>query len=559
MEIFFDWCDSLKKEKKEWRGDEHIVSLEIFQKEFSFASAKITLVASERKLKHFAKIAIKKDDKFYTIFSGRITGFPLGFSGSTVQIEMIAESDDFRQQLCRFVEQNPKQDLHKLTNELVTIDDLFYSGSDIDNPVTFLEGTNNMFYWNPSNGQLSVSNISKGKRCIKISSSQILQNSIKVHLAREPYSEINVSITANWIRYQHVAFDVFPFIAQRFENNLVNSFTDIRANFPKIDNCTYCKIREINPNSMGCLTNYPLNYNVILKDGKKYSFRRFYYDGNIIFNLNYSQRIIETANFKITTNSKNKHARSVHFDLNALQLPRKYPHWNAYTYYCTDDIVLQDENIWKCEVSHRSEKEFDSQNWSKISKIPDAMADDSQSSFFNTIRGKNALKYAAQKALALLRYSQRYIEVDFCVLLNDFYDISLEDEVILKDVSSYWGEIRGKVIKTQLIASCKKAFIKVTIGCGLAEDSAWEQIKNWSPDVNIEEKSPTIDDIIRSVEVLNPPEQQIEMLQNFQGNSISELRGNLQKISTKIKVVLKSQNNVATVYRDINLPDITIG
>lgn len=559
MEIFFDWCESLKEEKNEWRGDEHIVSLEIFQKEFSFSSAKITLVASKRKLQHFAKIAIKQNDKFHTIFSGRLTGFPLGFNGSTVQMEMIAEPDDYRQQLIDFIEQKPKQDLHKVTNEFVRVDDLFYANFDLENPTVFLEGSNDVFYWNPSNGKLSVSNISKGQRCLEISASQILRNSVKVHLSREPYSEIDVSVTANWIKYQHVTFDAFPLIAQQFENNFVNSFTDIRAAFAKIDNCTYCKIREINPNTAGCLTNYPLKSNDFSIGNKKYSFRRFYYDGNIIFNLNYSQKMVETAHFKVKTNAKNQHVKSVHFDLNELQLPRKYPHWNAYVYYCVDDIVLYGENIWKCETAHRSEKDFKSENWSKISKIPDAMPDDSQNSFFETIRGKNALKYAAQKALALLSYSRRYIEVDFCVLLSEFYDISLDDEVVLKNISEYMGEIHGKVIKIQLIASCKKAFIKVTLGCGLAENSSWEQIQNWFPEINIENENTSINDVVRSMEIINPPEQQLEMLRNFRGNSISELRENLRQMSTKIKVILKSQNNVTTVRRNINLPDITVG
>lgn len=559
MEIFFDWCNSLNEQKNEWRGDEHIVSLEFFQKEFSFSSAKITLVSSEKKLQRFAKIAIKQDNKFFVIFSGRLTGFPLGFSGSTVQIEMIAEPDNCHQQLIDFINQNPKQDLHKITNELIKIDDLFYANSNLDNPTVFLEGSNDIFYWNPSNGKLSISNITKGHRCLKISSSQILRNSVKVHLSREPYSEIDVSVTANWIKYQQLTFDIFPMIAQRFNNNFVNSFTDIRATFAKIDNCTYCNIREINPNTAGCLTNYQLKSKDFLIGNKKYSFRRFYYDGNIIFNLNYSQRMVETAHFKIKTNAKNQHVKSIHFDLNELQLPRKFPHWNAYTYYCADDIVLHDENIWKCKVSHRSEKDFDAGNWSKVAKIPDAMPDDSQSSFFETIRGKNALKYAAQKALALLRYSQRYVEIDFCVLLSEFYDISLDDEVVLKNASEYMKEIHGKVIKTQLVASYEKAFIKVTIGCGLTENSAWEQIQNWSPNVKIENENITINDVIRSIEIANPPEQQLEMLGNFRGNSISELRENLRQMSTKIKVILKSQNNVTTVRRDINLPDITVG
>lgn len=561
MELFFDWCESLTVEKKEWRGDEHIVSIEIFQKEFSFASAKILLAASKRKLQRFAKIAIKHNGNFYTIFSGRLTGFPIGFRGSTVQIEMIAEPDDYQQQLTDFIKQKQKQNLHKNSNELIEFDDLFYSTTDSQNPTVLLEGSNDIFFWNARTGKLSISHISKGTRCLQISASQILQNSIKMHMAREPYSEIEVSISAKWRKYQPVTLDIFPLIAQQFSNNLVNSFTDIRADFEKINNCTYCNVREINPNTMGCLTRYPLRSNEFFIEQKKYSFKRFYYDGNIIFNLNYTKRMQETVRFKLKKNSKNQHIKRIHFDLNSLQLPQKYPHWNAYTHYCVEDSIIHNEHIWKCKKDHFSEQNFDETNWIKIEKILDAIPDDSITSFFETIRGQNAIKYAAQKALALLNYSQRYIEVTFGVLLDEFFDISLDDEIVLKDIGDYYEEIHGKVIKLQMIAAHDKAYIKVTIGCGASENLDWEKLKNWIPTVAVENSDEDIplEEIVRSIEIINPPEQQHKLIQNFHGESISELQQSLANAATKVKVIMKSQSKVTTINREINLPDITIG
>lgn len=559
MELFFDWCENLNEEKTEWRGDEHIVSIEIFQKEFSFASAKISLAASKRKLHNSAKIAIKKNGVFHTIFAGRLTGFPIGFRGSTVQIEMIAEPDDYQQQLIDFIKEKRVQNLHENADGLVEFDNLFYSEADFQNPTVLLEGSNNVFFWNAQTGKMSVSHIAKGSRCIEISPQQILQNSVKVRISREPYSEIDVSVSAKWYKHQQAAFDIFPLIAQQFRNNFVNSFTDIRADFAKITNCAYCNVHEINPNTMGCLTRYPMRSDDFFIGRKKYSFRRFYYGGNIIFNLNYTKRMHEVAHFKVKKNGGNQNVKRIHFELNDLQLPQRYPHWNAYNYYCAEDFALYKGYVWKCRTAHLSEKNFSEENWTRQKKIPDAIPDDSISSFFVSQRGRNALKYAAQKALALLNYSQRYVEVDFCVLLEDFYDISLDDEVILKNVSDYYSEIRGKIVRIQMTAACGKAYVKITAGCGPTESNAWEQVKNWIPEAAVEDENISIDDIVRSVEVINPPEQQMQLIQDFNGDSAAELQQNLERAATKIKVIMKPPNKAEAVHRDINIPDITIG
>lgn len=559
MKLFFDWCESLSEEKTNWRGDEHIVSLQIFQKEMSFASAKIKFVATKNQMKKYAKIALKQGDKFHVLFAGRIIGFPVGFNSSTVQIEMIAEPENHQQQLNNFIENQSKQDLHNTYNELINIDNLFYSDSDLKNPTTLLEGGNQIFFWNANTGKMSLSNIAKGRRVIEITPDKILQNSIKVRLAREPYSAINVSVNVNWIKHQHIAIDVLPLIAQHFREPYINSFTDIKADFAKIDNCSFCNIREVNPNTLGCLTDYPLKSNDFLIDGKKYNFKRFYYDGNIIFNLNYSKRLFETANFSVKTNQKHNNIKQLHFVLNDIQLPKKYPHWRAYFHYYIDDIVQNNGHVWKCTSSHHAQRDFNAEKWNKIAKIPDALSDDSCNSFFETQRGKNALKYAAQKALALLNYSQRYMEVEFKVLFRDFFDISVDDEIILKNASDYCKEIRGKVIRTQIIATTKQNFVQITIGCGSIDNSSWDKIKNWDPEICVKNENISIDDVVRSIEIINPPEKQMETLRQYNGNSISELMKVLQRVSTKIKVIMRPQNNIITEHKNINIPNITIG
>lgn len=556
MEFIFTWCDSLSQPIS-WKEDEHIISLEIFQKEFSFASANISIVASDKKMRHYARVGLKKDGRIFPIFSGRVTSFPIGFRSNAVQIEMIAEPYDFHRQLMDFRMNSSKQDLHILQQNPIILDDLFYSDEDLKNPTVLLEGSNNIFYWNPSSEKLSLSHINRGSRQLEISPDQILQNSVKVRLAREPYSSISISLSANWIRYQHVAIDIFPWIAQQFQNKHVNSFTDIKANFTKIASSAYCNIREINPNTLGTITNYPTkSCDFSINYGKqKCSFKRFYYDGNIIFNLDYSHQMRETVHFKIKRNTKNIHTKHLNIELKNIQLPKKYQHWKSYVYYCESDFVLENGYTWKCTKSHQSTKEFETEYWEKQSKIPDALSCDSCTSFFATPRGQNSIKYAAQKALALLNYSQRYIEIEFSVQIKDFFDVSLDDEITLKNISNYCEEIHGKVIKKQLVATTKHSFIKVTIGCGKLLDM--NVLNNWIPKIDITPM--TSNDIVQSVEIINPPEQQIAALKKIDGHPLSELKQTLQKMTTKIKVIMKPENKVSLINRDINLPDITVG
>ncbi|MDR2681440.1 MAG: hypothetical protein LBB29_00090 [Holosporaceae bacterium] len=168
MKLIFDWCFSFHEEKKSWRGDAEIISLEIVHRECSFASAKVVVTAIDLSTtKKYAKIGLQKDDQnIETIFSGRLISFPIGFGNSCLKLEFISEPDNYQKQLDDFCQSNREQykniDRHKLLDRPVNFDDLFFSTKDLSNPTIFLESDCKIFYWNMRNGKLSLSDINCG-------------------------------------------------------------------------------------------------------------------------------------------------------------------------------------------------------------------------------------------------------------------------------------------------------------------------------------------------------------------------------------------------------------
>jgi hypothetical protein len=584
MKLIFDWSNSFYDEKTVWRGDEEMISLEISQKECSFASAKV-LIASKctEKLLHkkYAKIGIQPEPTtaIRLLFAGRLVAFPLGLNSSCVELELIAEPDDYQLQLKQFSSQNIAEyekigdDLCK--NQKILFDDLFFSAKDMNNPTIFLEGNNNLFYWDMRSGRLSLSHINFGTKNIDVTGSEILQNSLKVRLAREPYGRINLSLSVGWIQQVSGIIDVYPMIAQKFDCGMVNSFTNIKSSVENIFKISHkngyaplrCRIREINPNVMGVLNVHPLlSQDFYVKkeeksSAKKVNFKRFYFDGELILGWNYRQKRTEIARVHvINEKSPSGREKNLFLRLNAVQNPRQHPTWNYFTYYGCSNKVLYRGSTFECQEAHVSGQKFEEKNWKFVKKIPDALADDSCSSFFATNRGKNALKYAIQKAAALLNYSSRYVEIDFCVGAKNFMFATINDQITLRDVRFSGDIISGKIIRMQFLGSADQKIMKITIGCradGAREDYL-EKISSHDFSIDKDDSKIHPADIVTDVEVKNSPEEQIKHLAQLKTQDVSELKNELKKHATRIKISLHPLNTMRVITREIDLPDIVL-
>ncbi|MDR2268175.1 MAG: hypothetical protein LBD81_01835, partial [Holosporaceae bacterium] len=265
MKIIFDWCASYGEEKISWRGDVQLISLEITQRECGFASAK-TIIATKSSeeaallTRKYAKIGVQLvDGMVETIFSGRLVSFPIGIGSSHLKLEFISEPDDYQKQLNDFCQRSQKLyedvDKHALVNGTMGFDDLFFSARDMTNPTIFLEGNNNVFHWDMKTGKLSLSHINNGLKNFEISGKDIIQNSLRIRLAREPYKSVNLHLSANWIQHAYGCINLYPLIAANFKNGVVSSLTNIRNGMENI--CRFspnggyglvnCRIKEIFP------------------------------------------------------------------------------------------------------------------------------------------------------------------------------------------------------------------------------------------------------------------------------------------------------------------------
>lgn len=148
--------------------------------------------------------------------------------------------------------------------------------------------------------------------------------------------------------------------------------------------------------------------------------------------------------------------KKIFLRLNSIQLPKQYPNWNFFARYKPGDRILFDGFVFECKENHFSGNSFDEKKWNKLEKIPDALVNDSCESFFGTERGKNAIKYALQSAIALVNYSARYVEISFCVDATKFVHITINDQITLIGRRFEGGKIAGKIIKTRLLVKANK-------------------------------------------------------------------------------------------------------
>ncbi|MDR1551668.1 MAG: hypothetical protein LBS14_03260 [Holosporaceae bacterium] len=576
MKLLFDWSTSFYENKNNWRDDEEIISLEIFQKECGFAIAKVTVSARKKSngdMQKYAKIGVQSQEggEIELLFSGRLVSFPIGFGRSTTELEFISEPDDYQTKLAEFSYKNSERcqriNRHELYAENILFDDLFFSARDAKNPTIFLEGKNEVFCWNMKNGNLSLSDIHRGRNNFDLDGSDVLQDSIRVRLAREPYKVINLRLSANWIQYDYGIIDLVPMISARFTQRVINSFTNIKSGIEKIFSTKNGyhlisrDIREINSSGLGleCPAVSP-DFYVQENEGaerKKVLFKRFYFSGKLIIGWAYRQKRVEFANVTIL-NRSSPHGREKNLclKLNAIQLPKKYPIWNHFTYYGDSEKVQYGDSIFECACAHVSGENFEFSRWKFAQKIPGALLNDTSSSFFATQRGKNAIKYAMQKAIALVNYSSRHVEIDFSVDASKFIFASVDDQVTIRDDRFPNGRIVGKIIRTRFIGSADRKIMKFTIGCRTADLSrSFDKLNSYEIRVDDDESRVNPGDIVQKIQVENPPEEQIEVMSRMVAHSGAELEQILRKCVTKIKLFLHPLNTARLISREIMLPD----
>jgi hypothetical protein len=183
MKIYFAWIKA-KEEFKDIdllkREDLSIFKVSLSQKEGEVALAKVWISLGHPILPLEAVIGYEDKAKGYVIFfKGRPIGFPRTIGADFAEIEFSAEPIDATEQL---------NDLAERLKISPYYDPLFVEAGD-KNPVNVLEARQELFYWNKSNGKLSLSNLFQGERTIDLSQ-YVIADSLKISLGDIPYDSI---------------------------------------------------------------------------------------------------------------------------------------------------------------------------------------------------------------------------------------------------------------------------------------------------------------------------------------------------------------------------------
>ncbi|MDR1361863.1 MAG: hypothetical protein LBJ16_01445 [Holosporaceae bacterium] len=584
MKIIFDWCDPPTQEKTPWRGDLQLISLEITHRECGFAAAKAIVTAKDlanMPAGKCARIGALLRGNMETIFLGRLVSFPIGLGNSCLKLEFISEPDNYAQQLDIFCQENLRQyrevNKHAPTADIIKFDDLFFSAKDWKNPTTFLEGDNKVFYWDMKTGKMSLSHINGGTKNFEISGKDMLQNSLRIRLSREPYRGVNLHLSANWIQHTQGCIDLFPLVAEQFRNGVVNSLTNIKSGLEKL--CKFssasgyglvrCNIMEIFPTQRDFFRNFPtvsrefkVGESSLSSPGKSIKFKRFYFNGCLLIDWRHRQKIVENVTLKITTKSQLGREKDIYLKLGDLQLPKSIPDWEYFHSYRGQQKIIYRGQLFECLEAHVSADKFDDTKWKFSSKIPDALADETADSFFKTDRGKNAIRYAMQKAIALINHSRRFIEIEFSVYAKNFLLATLEDQITIVDQRFPSGRMLGKITKIVFSADANQRIMRFTIACNVAgfSEVPSEKLDSYFQNLSlgVEENKIEAGDIVTQILVENLPEEQEEILQQSGAKTVVDLRAELKKHPTKIKILLHPLSTTRVVSKDIKLPDFLI-
>lgn len=588
MKIFFDWASDYCETKTDWKYHQEIISIDISQSELGFASAKVKIFLKDVALifdKKYAKIGIQNEDTIECIFTGKLVSFPVGFDNSCTILEFISEPNDASEQLSRFImdrkDEQSKINMHYVEKGKIICDELFFSKKDMNNPTVFLEGDSDVFYWDMSTGKMSLSHINNGGSVSVIDSSEILQNSMKVKLYRDPYKKINLQLSAEWIQHINGIVNVYSMISEKFSNSIISSYSNLKKMFfnvvNSLDRVGYqilkSDIFEINPKNKNNFVTYQMaseKLPITSKDAKdKFHVRlkRFYFDGCLYLGWRYKQKRSETVDIPVLNSSvKYGREKNIYIKLSDIQLPKNYPLWSFFTNYDVNNRIIYEAKVYKCTLFHNSDDFFDEQYWEYVSDVPDALADNTSSTFFNSNRGRNAIKYALQKVVSTIKFSQRSVEISLSIDAKKHIKLSVNDGVVVKDKRFLGGEIRGKVIKTHFEANCDKKLMHLTIACDLNDQLQCDKPKSTDLNQYIDSiainapasASVTSSNIIEKVEVYNAADEQHELLLSCNAKSVSDLEKVISQNATKIKVKLHPQNTMRCISNTVQLNEFSV-
>jgi hypothetical protein len=219
MNFFFKWSDptAILDLDKVDKTDLDILDFSLTQREGEIALCQLTIpLTAELKSHQYAILFVEIDSKRTLLFKGKLTSLPMQINDIQQRVEFFALPADANTQL-----ETLRDNIQKSSEW----DELFVEPAQRHDPVEVLEAMPSLFCWHPFTHQVSISHLFHGRENVCYDTSQILQDSFCVKVARLPKPYINMSIVAEWIQEATGEINVFPLIEKKFTNNKINTLT----------------------------------------------------------------------------------------------------------------------------------------------------------------------------------------------------------------------------------------------------------------------------------------------------------------------------------------------
>jgi hypothetical protein len=544
MMTYFAWCRNGESFDLELHQgcDLEILELTIDHREGEVALA--TVVVSQLKLPPWEKRHVYISIEGNVLFSGRLVGLPIKISKDLISLELTSEPLDAEMQLQRLAAELKQHPFW---------DEAFVDFHEQDNPAEWLEARSALFAWDRSHGTVCISDLFQGRHTTDLTN-VFFQDSLKVSLAETPLSKISVNLSVEWIQQGSGEVSLGSKIAAAFPGGMINTLTPktLQATWPKegqkLGKSGFWVVRShlkgVTPPKTGILDIYPtltpefLTWDESTQSPKKQRAKRSWMQGRLTLGWQYWQKRKETVRFTLE--------QITQLDGTIRPLTR------------TLNLRLQ-------EVANASE-----------------------STFFLTHRGRQAVEHALEIARTHLAASARCLEIEITLPYEAGFDLSMDLSVRLVDPRIPGGEAVGKVVAYQFRQDGMKAQAWVRLAAsvgGTVEqplpsdpyyyvDPAYgdtaipyhHQTSSGLLYANYSDQRPTtgileigdlsLHDILREVLVSHDAEKQIQSLHRQQYPVRQNLKHALEEIPTVVSLHLLSLKTKSVAEHTIHLTTI---
>lgn len=464
------------------RQDEKVMDIVISQAEGEFATAKVSIKASPSSyasLGRRAVISFRPEDHLpiVPLIVGTVTAIPRGLRGQSVELELIAQRDDW-------------EELRDTLIDTLAVapffDPLFVSADKIRDPAEVLNGRAAMLHWDRLSGEPSISYIDRSSSAVREVDSAVLYGSVGIELEGTPIRRTTVEVTAAWQQDASVVSDVaWDHGATR--NLKVVAHEACQAAWPKpqmeigggwsveqsslkFGQPRFEKLGEIKSGSevySGDVPVYTATSDKVVLRNKRAQAR--------------SETVKVVCKTRFSAGIKSSET-----DAEAITLRRvfgtgdEFEPWQPTVSYDVGDVVFYSGRLCECSTAHTATYAFNAARWTVL----ESSAGKIGASFFETSRGKAAIRHAVKRGFARLRYAARCVRVSFQAPLVDWHDVSLDDMLHVYDARLPGGSACGKVVQYELSASSGLVSVEIACSVGLAglNEMTEPEIGEWTVD-----------------------------------------------------------------------------